>query len=525
MSRALIKKASIWLIVLTLAAASFASGGAAAEEAAGTAGLWISSSNQAIDEKGSALKVATDINGVNYLLYSEGGTTGKPKVKKFDGLNWITVGGEYVADTAIVDSRLVIAGTTPYVAYSVKQAGVTNNSITVKKLEDNTWVEVGAPGSLAGGEFNLFVNGDTLYLAVFSASGTKALSVMTYNSEQGWIRVGQSEVPDAVGGSPSMTMMDSKLYVAFTDTANGNGNKATVVAYNEQAQLWEPVGNRAFTEGAVRSLVLTSGGGKLYVAFYDSVNPRRGMVMTYIEGSGWLAVGDYFSDGTVAALSAFTAAKGNPYVAYKEGPAIKVKTYVANGWVQVGDELTGFSPALSIRQNGYYLAYVKGSLGSGPVYVMQLNDKVGFSLSGVPKDGKVNLTWQAVTGAVGYQVYRGSASGQYGVYPEAIMGSGSTTYASSGLVNGQAYYYKVRALLADGSTESNEVSYTPQAALPSAPQHFSARAAGSGEVQLNWLPVSDANGIAKRCLRLPCIQAWRGWSAYVAGRQYDGNVL
>ncbi|HEV8249191.1 MAG TPA: alpha-amylase family glycosyl hydrolase [Gaiellaceae bacterium] len=76
--------------------------------------------------------------------------------------------------------------------------------------------------------------------------------------------------------------------------------------------------------------------------------------------------------------------------------------------------------------------------------------------------GHVQLTWNAVAGAAGYNVYRSPLSG--GGYAK-VNGSpvAGTGFDDTGVENGRTYYYVVRALDAAGneSEPSNEVSALP----------------------------------------------------------------
>jgi fibronectin type 3 domain-containing protein len=79
--------------------------------------------------------------------------------------------------------------------------------------------------------------------------------------------------------------------------------------------------------------------------------------------------------------------------------------------------------------------------------------------------GQVMLNWSATSGAVSYNVYRGTSPGGEATTPIA---SGITTlsFLDTGLTNGVTYYYKVSATDAGGeSAPSTEASATPQGVL------------------------------------------------------------
>jgi hypothetical protein len=75
----------------------------------------------------------------------------------------------------------------------------------------------------------------------------------------------------------------------------------------------------------------------------------------------------------------------------------------------------------------------------------------------------VALSWNAVTGATGYNVYRGTTAGGEGTTPIATITSGTTTtYTDNGATYPYTYYYVVQTI--EGtlvSAYSNEVSCAP----------------------------------------------------------------
>src|SRR5439155_1476542 len=101
---------------------------------------------------------------------------------------------------------------------------------------------------------------------------------------------------------------------------------------------------------------------------------------------------------------------------------------------------------------------------------------------------QVGLSWNSVTGATSYSVYRSTTSGA-----ETLVQAGLTvtTYADIGRTNGTTYFYEVTASNVGGeSGRSSEASATPQAP-PSAPTGLTATA-GNAQVSLSWNSVTGA---------------------------------
>ena len=110
--------------------------------------------------------------------------------------------------------------------------------------------------------------------------------------------------------------------------------------------------------------------------------------------------------------------------------------------------------------------------------------------AGNSSTGKPKLTWNAVSGAVKYEVYRSTR--QNSGY--SLLGTTtSTSYVNTGASTGTTYYYRVKAVNRNGmaSGYSNIVSGKAKAASPAAPS-VTAGNSSTGKPRLTWKAVSGA---------------------------------
>lgn len=110
--------------------------------------------------------------------------------------------------------------------------------------------------------------------------------------------------------------------------------------------------------------------------------------------------------------------------------------------------------------------------------------------------GDLQLSWAAVTGATGYNVYRRTDSGTYPQTPlnDAPLAATTFTDPGSGLAAGTSYAYVVRAVAGSPAVESaasNERLVTPTG-RPAAPVSVSATAAVGARIDVSWTNVSSA---------------------------------
>ena len=109
--------------------------------------------------------------------------------------------------------------------------------------------------------------------------------------------------------------------------------------------------------------------------------------------------------------------------------------------------------------------------------------------SNIASTGKIRLSWGAVSGASKYEVYR--STGKDGPYVRMFT-TVKTSMTHTGAVTGTTYYYKVRAIAADGTASAfgNVVTRT----CATVPPRVTGSILSTGKIRLTWAAV---NGAAK----------------------------
>lgn len=112
------------------------------------------------------------------------------------------------------------------------------------------------------------------------------------------------------------------------------------------------------------------------------------------------------------------------------------------------------------------------------------------NVSATAGNAQVTIGWDAVTGAVSYNLYWKNAAGV--TTADAVLPEVTPPYVHAGLTNGTAYFYAVTALDANGeSVLSLEVSATPQVPAPGVPQNLTVQG-GYESTTVSWDAVAGA---------------------------------
>jgi fibronectin type 3 domain-containing protein len=150
--------------------------------------------------------------------------------------------------------------------------------------------------------------------------------------------------------------------------------------------------------------------------------------------------------------------------------------------------------SISIREDRYVIRNnTLVTLAGGRAVELQklVAPPLGVSAAAA-SSASVTISWNAVTGADEYYIYRSTAaSGAYSKLttdPAVITG---TSYVDTGLSSGAAYYYKVAASNSGGAGEQSD--FASALTIPGVPSTVSAAAASSASVTISWSAVTGAD--------------------------------
>ncbi|MEA2192311.1 MAG: hypothetical protein QOI73_2432 [Solirubrobacteraceae bacterium] len=108
--------------------------------------------------------------------------------------------------------------------------------------------------------------------------------------------------------------------------------------------------------------------------------------------------------------------------------------------------------------------------------------------------GNINLSWPSVTGATGYNVYRGATLGSID-FGAPVSSSTALTYVDTTPVAATTYVYVVRATAGSPAVESANGSVSSTAITrPAAPTGVTATATAAAHVSVAWASVPGAAG-------------------------------
>lgn len=263
---------------------------------------------------GSYISLAVDNNGVPYVAFRDNANYQRASVMKYDGTNWVMVGASTIGNYVFHATSTSIAfdsSNTPYIACADLDISFLDAKLWVKKFDGSNWVFVGGSHILYSYTHNATLRIDNTgvpYVAYWIyAPQANSMAVLKYTGTN-WGIIGNSSF---VAGSASRPFFDidkaGLSYVAYKGATAGVKKYQSVWADLNNA----PIANSPVNDELSLAVSVTD---IPYLAFKDT--GHRATVMKYI-GNNWVNVGNArFSAGSMAKISLLLDPRGVPYVAY-----------------------------------------------------------------------------------------------------------------------------------------------------------------------------------------------------------------
>ena len=168
-------------------------------------------------------------------------------------------------------------------------------------------------------------------------------------------------------------------------------------------------------------------------------------------------------------------------------------TVADSGATTTGHTVTA-TPALTNGVSYQFQVRVKGDGGDGvESATVTVRPRAARGVSAEPGDRQVVLRWTAMAAATSWQVRQKAGNDNFGDWISVPSSAATTETTVSGLTNGTAYTFEVRAVNAAGEGETSAAVTATPVALPGRPVGLSA-SGGDESVTLTWTAGSGAFG-------------------------------
>ena len=411
--------------------------------------------NKAITWKSANTSVATVEQGHIYAIGSgtaiitatSGSVTAVCKVTVINPLKGIF--SDY-------DKILINKGESKKIAVSLDPMDTTDNKTVSWVSADESILKVsnGVISAVKPGKTTI-----TAYVGMYS----NTISVTVQNPTTS-IEVPQQEIPLVVGQTQKLPV--TILPYDATDEVNVTSSDDSVVAFSN--------GNITALKRGKATITITSGS---YTASFrvnvasdiTSISLNKTSLELYLGSSQGLTV------------------SFNPTNAKDDRTVI---------WESSNKSIITVDAKGKITTIGTGTATVTATAGDGKKAICTVVVKLSIPGSVKSVSGGYNsakITWGAVSGASGYELYR--ASSKTGSYTK-VKETTARSFTNTGLTTGSTYYYKVRAYRYQGTKKvygsfSSVVNVIPTPATPSNTKLVKVK---SGTAQFTWSKVSGASG-------------------------------
>ena len=357
-------------------------------------------------------------------------------------------------------------------------------SLTSVTIPDSV-VSIGSSAFSGCGLTSVVIPDSVVSIGGYAFSGCEALSSITipgsvtsvgqyaFNActslENATISGGVTNIAEGVfKGCAALTSVTiSKTVTSIDADAFYECSSLTDVYYDGTAADWEIItidyGNENLTDAARHYVTLKPAAPTVKIG-HSAASGKPQLTWRAVYGATSYRIYRSTSRGSGYSLLGTTTATSYTNTGAKAGTTYYYRVKACND--------TGLSPYSNIVSGQVKSVTPKPS---APVV------KIGHSAA----SGKPMLTWNAVSGATSYKVYR--ATSQKGTY--SLLGTvTATSYTNTGAKAGVTYYYKVKAVNSAGESAFSNVVSGKTTVTTLTMGH----SASSGKPQLTWKAVSGA---------------------------------
>jgi len=253
--------------------------------------------------------------------------------------------------------------------------------------------------------------------------------------------------------------------IFYNVTGGSNATPCTVASFSDA--LSAPASTCTASSGQANGIMqlngtpqYTAGTGFNLATGLGSINATNLVLALYLPAPTGLTATPGGQSVSLSWTAEPHAASFNVYQAASAGKegATPVKSAVSGTSVTV----SGLAFATDYYFTIAAVAAIGTSAQSAEVHTMTV-PAAPTALSATSGNATATLSWTASSGATGYDIYQGTASGGEGATP-VQTGVTGVTATITGLTNGKTYYFTVAAVDAGGvSAQSNEAQASPAA--------------------------------------------------------------
>lgn len=358
---------------------------------------------------------------------------------------------------------------------------------------------VTATGTTPGPEFDLgaFASGNSISIA---SDGTNTFYAVGFDPSNNGTLAGvlisnTGSIIAVASPQPTAGSWPSRAYVAFSNqeylASWQQGSTLMARGMNTSGTFLTPV-TTVSTGVDVDSSSLSAGSNQFLLMWCMSngaslqgrlVQPGTGSTINFTTAAFTIASGSAYAPN-----ASYSSTVSQWFVARNVSAAINanlVTTSGVSGADQTVAPATAWYPKTAWNAATNDVLVIYEATSGSTITLTGIRFSLGSvaaptNLVAVAGNASVSLTWDAVTGATSYKVFRSLTSGSFSPTPTATVTT--TSFNDSGLANGTTYYYVVKAVVGGvDSAASNQAQAIPYLSPPVA---YYAHANGASAVLL-----------------------------------------